>query len=98
MPLRGPAPHASGQSARAAKRAQRERLTRLCCEAGLDEPDLLASELHLILEGARVSAQSVGPEDLGARVLRIGEAIIASHSRRWISSSEGSGQSACRSN
>ena len=64
------------------KKAQRERLTRLCCAAGLSEPELLADELHLILEGARVSLQSVGPEDLGARILRIGEAIIASHSPR----------------
>lgn len=63
------------------KRAQRERLTKLCRAAGLSEPELLASELHLVLEGARVSLQSVGPEDLGARIVRIGEAIIASHSR-----------------
>ena len=62
------------------KRAQRARLTRLCCAAGLSEPELLADELHLVLEGARVSLQSVGPEDLGARIVRIGEAIIASHS------------------
>jgi AcrR family transcriptional regulator len=74
--------HPAKKVIEAFKRAQRERLTRLCCEAGLEQPELLASELHLILEGARVSAQSVGPEDLGARVLRIGEAIIASHSRR----------------
>jgi AcrR family transcriptional regulator len=62
------------------KRAQRARLTGLCCAAGLSEPELLADELHLVLEGARVSLQSVGPEDLGARIVRIGEAIIASHS------------------
>jgi len=61
------------------KRAQRERLTGLCRAAGLSDPELLASELHLVLEGARVSLQSVGPEDLGARIVRIGEAIIASH-------------------
>jgi len=61
------------------KRAQRERLTELCRAAGLSDPELLASELHLVLEGARVSLQSVGPEDLGARIVRIGEAIIASH-------------------
>ena len=62
------------------KKAQRERLTKLCQAAGLSDPELLASELHLVLEGARVSLQSVGPEDLGARIVRIGEAIIASHS------------------
>jgi AcrR family transcriptional regulator len=63
------------------KKAQRQRLTRLCREAGLADPELLADELYLVLEGARVSLQSVGPEDLGARIVRIGEAIIASHSQ-----------------
>jgi AcrR family transcriptional regulator len=63
------------------KRAQRERLSQLCCGAGLTEPELLSDELHLVLEGARMSLQSVGPEDLGARIVRIGEAIIASHSQ-----------------
>jgi AcrR family transcriptional regulator len=62
------------------KRRQRERLTELCRGAGLADPELLSDELHLVLEGARVSLQSVGPEDLGARIVRIGEAIIASHS------------------
>jgi AcrR family transcriptional regulator len=61
------------------KKAQRERLMQLCRDAGLSEPELLADELYLVLEGARVSLQSVGPEDLGARMVRIGEAIIASH-------------------
>ena len=64
------------------KKAQRERLARLSRAAGLSEPELLTDELHLILEGARVSLQSVGPEDLGVRIVRIGEAIIASHSAR----------------
>ena len=63
------------------KKAQRERLTQLCRDARLADPELLADELHLVLEGARVSLQSVGPEDLGARIVRIGEAIIASHSQ-----------------
>lgn len=63
------------------KRAQRQRLSQLCRDAGLDEPQLLSDELHLVLEGARMSLQSVGPEDLGARIVRIGEAIIASHSQ-----------------
>ncbi len=73
--------HPARRVIEAFKRAQRERLTRLCQGAGLSEPELLASELYLVLEGARVSLQSVGPEDLGARIVRIGEAIIASHSR-----------------
>jgi AcrR family transcriptional regulator len=62
------------------KRAQGNRLARLCTAAGLKEPELLADELHLVLEGARVNVQNVGPEGLKEKVVRIGEAIIASHS------------------
>jgi AcrR family transcriptional regulator len=61
------------------KNAQRNRLVRLCRDAGLDEPELLADELNLLLEGARVTAQSVGPGGIGARLMRMGEAMIAAH-------------------
>ena len=61
------------------KAAQRTRLVQLSDAAGLNEPDMLADELHLLLEGARVTAQSVGSSGLGARLIRMGEAVIASH-------------------
>jgi AcrR family transcriptional regulator len=61
------------------KIAQRARLVGLCGEARLSEPELLADELNLLLEGARVTAQSVGIDGLGARLLRMGEAVIALH-------------------
>jgi AcrR family transcriptional regulator len=64
------------------KRAQRERLVRLCAQAGLSEPDMLADELHLILEGARVTAQSVGADGLAVRLLHMGKAMIAAHTPR----------------
>jgi AcrR family transcriptional regulator len=64
------------------KTAMRRRLIRLCEEAGLTEPDLLADELHIMLEGARVTAQSVGAADLGPRLVRMGEAMIAAHTPR----------------
>ena len=63
------------------KIAQRARLIGLCAEAGLSEPDLLADELYLLLEGARVTAQSVDPAGLGARLQRMSEAVIALHRR-----------------
>jgi AcrR family transcriptional regulator len=62
------------------KVAQRRRLVELCRAAGLAEPEMLADELHLLLEGARVTAQSVGTDGLGARLVRMGEAMIAAHS------------------
>ncbi|SRR5258708_3849248 len=61
------------------KIAQRARLIELCRAAGLSEPDMLADELHLLLEGARVTSQSVGADGLGARLMRMGEAMIAAH-------------------
>jgi AcrR family transcriptional regulator len=61
------------------KRAQRSRLVRLSEHAGLSEPEMLADELHLLLEGARVTAQSVGTEGLAARLLHMGKAMIAAH-------------------
>jgi len=59
----------------------RSRLVWLCEAAGLSEPDMLADELHLLIEGARVTAQSVGADGLGARLIRMSEALIASHQR-----------------
>jgi AcrR family transcriptional regulator len=62
------------------KLAQRKHLAHLCASAGLDDPELLADELYLLLEGARVTAQSVGTEGLGPRLMRMAEARIAAHS------------------
>ncbi|HWF95944.1 MAG TPA: helix-turn-helix domain-containing protein [Xanthobacteraceae bacterium] len=63
------------------KSQQRARLVTLCGAAGLGEPELLADELNLLLEGARVTAQSIGAAGLGARLTRMSEAVIASHQR-----------------
>jgi AcrR family transcriptional regulator len=73
--------HPARKVIEAVKCAQRDRLVRLCRAAKLEEPAFLADELFLLLEGARVSAQSVGRDGPAARVVRMGEAIIASHAR-----------------
>jgi AcrR family transcriptional regulator len=61
------------------KLARTKRLASLCASAGLLDPDGLADELELLIEGARMRAQSVRSEGLGERVLRMGQAIIAAH-------------------
>jgi AcrR family transcriptional regulator len=61
------------------KQSERDRLVRLCKQTGASKPELLADELFLLIEGARVCAQSIGPEGPAARLGRMGEAIIASH-------------------
>lgn len=63
------------------KIAWRARLVALCQAAGLAQPELLADELNLMLEGAQVTAQSIGPDGLRARIVCISEALITSHSR-----------------
>lgn len=64
------------------KLAQRSHLAQLCRSAGLKEPEMLADELYLLVEGARVTAQSIGTDGLGARMTRMGEAMIALHEAR----------------
>jgi AcrR family transcriptional regulator len=60
-----------------AKNAQRNRLVRLCRAASIDEPEMLADELFLLLEGARVARQSMGPKGPASRLVRLGQALIA---------------------
>jgi AcrR family transcriptional regulator len=73
--------HPARKVIEACKCAQRARLIGLCRAAALSNPELLADELFLILEGARVTAQSMGPEGPSARLVRMGEVLIASHSK-----------------
>lgn len=61
------------------KTAQRRRIIELCSAAELSDPEMLADELFLLLEGARVTAQSIGRDGLGDRLVRMGEAMIAAH-------------------
>jgi AcrR family transcriptional regulator len=63
------------------KNAQRTRLVTLCRAARLNEPEVLADELNLLCEGAQVTAQSVGAAGLDARLIRVGETMIALHAR-----------------
>ena len=63
------------------KTAQSTRLMQLCRDAGFVDPEGLADELFLLLEGARVSIQSVGPKGPAARIGRMLKTIIESHER-----------------
>jgi hypothetical protein len=40
---------------------------------------MLADELFLLLEGPRITAQSMSPKELGDRPVRMGEAMIKAH-------------------
>jgi len=60
------------------KRKQRDRLAQLAQEAGITESELLADTLVLLLEGARVSRQSVGAAGPCAHFITSAEAVIES--------------------
>jgi hypothetical protein len=60
------------------KRKQRDRLARLAHQAGVADAELLADTLVLLLEGARVSRQSVGAQGPCAHFVASAEAVIAS--------------------
>ena len=62
------------------KTTHRDRLANLCRAAGIEQAALLADALSLLIEGAHVSWQTVGPDGPGARFIEISEAIIASFS------------------
>jgi AcrR family transcriptional regulator len=73
--------HPARRVIEAFKNAQRNRIIELCAAADLAQPELLADELFLLLEGARVTAQSMGRAGLGERLIRMGEAMIAAHQK-----------------
>ena len=62
------------------KQAHRQCLAALCREAGIARADPLADALYLLLEGARVSRQSVGHDGPSARFPEMADAVIAAFS------------------
>ena len=68
--------HPARRVIEANKAAQRDRLAALCKAAGAREPDLLADEIFLLIEGARISLQSVGPTGPGSRLLAMAERLV----------------------
>jgi AcrR family transcriptional regulator len=63
------------------KASYQDRLAKLCGAAGAVNAELLADTLLLLLEGARVSRQSVGTEGPSRRFVQMSEAIIETFTR-----------------
>jgi AcrR family transcriptional regulator len=59
------------------KRAVRERLRALAAAAGARDPDLLAQQLQLLIDGAYAIGQSLGPAGPAKTVASAGRALIA---------------------
>jgi len=74
--------HPARRVIEAHKRRQRERLVALVRAAGYARPESLADELFLLVEGARVSVQSVGREGPGKRLYALAEGLLDAAPRR----------------
>ena len=74
--------HPARRVVEAHKRRQCERLVALVREAGYARPERVAEELFLLVEGARVSVQSVGREGPGARLYALTCELLDSAPKR----------------
>jgi AcrR family transcriptional regulator len=74
--------HPARRVIEAHKRRQRERLVALCRQAGYAKPEELADELFLLVEGARVSLQSVGAGGPGTRLYALAERLLDAAPRK----------------
>ena len=74
--------HPARRVVEAHKRRQCERLVALMRAAGYLRPERVADELFLLVEGARVSLQSVGPEGPGARLYALACELLDSRPKR----------------
>jgi AcrR family transcriptional regulator len=74
--------HPGRRIVEAHKRQQRERLVRLCRDAAYARPQRLADEIFLLLEGARMSLQSVGKRGPGAQLFAMASELLAAAPRR----------------
>lgn len=74
--------HPARRVIEAHKRRQRERLVALVRAAGYLKPERVADELFLLVEGARVSVQSVGREGPGSRLYALVQSLLDSAPRR----------------
>lgn len=71
--------HPARQVIKEHKFAVRERLVRLCGDAGLRDPEAVASEVFLLCEGARVAAQSLGSEEPVTRLRVLLKNLVEEH-------------------
>jgi AcrR family transcriptional regulator len=71
--------HPARRVIEAIKSLHHAKLMELCRAAGLRDPELLADELFLLAEGARVNVQSVGLDGPAARLAEMFRRIVTAH-------------------
>ena len=63
------------------KQTSRDKLVTLCRRAQIAQPELLADQLFMLLEGAFVCRQSIGNDGPACSFVRAGRALIDAHSQ-----------------
>jgi AcrR family transcriptional regulator len=58
---------------------ERSQIAKLCEQAGCREPIKLADQLFLLLEGARVGAECIGPEGPATQLVSAANTLISAH-------------------
>jgi AcrR family transcriptional regulator len=74
--------HPARRVVEAHKNARCRSILELCRSGGFDDPDRLADEIFLLLEGAFSSLQSMGPQGPASRIVAMAQAMIADHEAR----------------
>lgn len=72
--------HPARRVIREHKSAVRQRLTDLCRNAGLNDPNGVAEEVFLLCEGARISSQSLGSDEPLTRLSALLNDVVEEHS------------------
>jgi AcrR family transcriptional regulator len=73
--------HPARQVIEAHKAKLRTRLAQMCAQMKANEPELLADELFLLMEGAQVSIQTLGIAGPATKVARAADVLIDAHLR-----------------
>jgi AcrR family transcriptional regulator len=63
------------------KSRSRERFVRLCTQAGVQDPEMVADELFFLLEGAQLNAQFFRSLKIGQRIFRIAASLLGMGAR-----------------
>lgn len=70
---------------------ERDRILRVCREAGFPEPELAADQFVFLLEGAKACVQCIGLKRVGEVLMRSVDALIAARRRQTAAEPVGQG-------
>jgi AcrR family transcriptional regulator len=71
--------HPAREVVKKQKKVRLDHIARLCREAGYRDPELLASKLNLLVEGAYISSLTIGAEGPANLLVKAAEDLVACH-------------------